>query len=71
MEKVITLFRGENCYFAINQDAEVVSSLCNVKITSAKETKYSVFSNGELDRILPILVRHGNRVYVVDPKIDE
>lgn len=71
MKNVITLFRGENCYFAINQDSEVVSSLCNVKITSVRETKYSVFSKGELDRIWPILICHGNRVYIVNPKIDE
>ena len=71
MEHVITLFRGEKCYYATNQDAEVVASICrNVNSFSIKDTKYSVFSSNDLDRNLPILVRHGNRVNICDVDCD-
>lgn len=64
MEKIITLYRGEKCYYATNQDADVVTSLCKGNCFSARGTKYSVFA--DIVRNLPILVRHGYRVKICD-----
>lgn len=58
MEK-ITLYRGMKCYFALNQDAEVVSNLCGVNFIAVGDMKYSVFLTADLDKNLQTLIKNG------------
>ena len=66
--KPIFLFRDMDFYFMYNEDAEITSKELGIHKTTATENDftYTVFPSYYLDQYLPILIRKGHHVAIVD-----
>lgn len=66
--KPIFLFRDMDFYFMYNEDAEVISNILGINKSTAidNDFTYTVFHTNRLDQYLPVIIRHGNRVVIVD-----
>ena len=67
-DKPIFLFRDIDFYFMYNEDAEATSAALGIKKITAidEDFTYSAFPASKLDQYLPILIRKGHRVAIVD-----
>lgn len=67
-DKPIFLFRDMDFYFTYNEDAEIASDSLGInKNTSAdNDFTYTVFHANKLDQYLPVIIRKGHRVAIVD-----
>ena len=67
-DKPIFLFRDMDFYFTYNEDADTTSIDLHIdkKAASDNDFTYTVFSASKLEQYLPILIRKGHRVAIVD-----
>ena len=66
--KPIFLFRDMDFYFMYNEDAEIVSNVLGINKATAidNDYTYTVFLANKLDQYLPVIIRKGHRVAIVD-----
>jgi len=64
----IVLFRDMDFYFMYNEDAETIAQIFGAtgKVHQAEGFTYTVFSASKLDQYLPVIIRKGHRVVIVD-----
>jgi len=67
-DKPVVLFLDMDFYFTYNEDADTTSTELHIdkKTASDNDFTYTVFSARKLDQYLPILIRKGHRVAIVD-----
>jgi DNA mismatch repair protein MutS len=61
----VLLFRNGDFYESYNEDAEIVSGICNTYIAD-DGLKFTAFPFHALDTYLPKIIRHGHRVCIAD-----
>ncbi|MCA6367649.1 MAG: hypothetical protein IM631_12940 [Cytophagales bacterium] len=70
-QDALILFRVGDFYEAFDQDAVTLSEVCGTILTQRPDqTQLSGFPSLSVDCYLPLLVKSGKRVAVVDPLID-
>jgi DNA mismatch repair protein MutS len=70
-QDAVILFRVGDFYEAFDHDAVTLSELCGTILSKKPDqTQLSWFPSLSLDSYLPLLVKSGKRVAVVDPLID-
>lgn len=68
----VLLFRVGDFYEAFDQDAVSLSEMCGTILTQRPDqTQLSGFPSLSLDCYLPLLVKSGKRVVIVDPLVEE
>lgn len=70
-QDAVVIFRVGDFYEAFGQDAVTLSEVCGTILAKRPDnTQLSGFPSLSLDCYLPLLVKSGKRVAVVDPLID-
>ena len=67
-DKPIFLFRDMDFYFMYNEDAETFGQIFGAsgKVAHAEDFTFGAFPASKLDQYLPVLIRKGHRVAIVD-----
>lgn len=65
-KNILVLMRHGDYYESIGEVAETVSQVCDIPLETRAGTHYASFHHYQLDQFLPLLVRSGNRVALVD-----
>ena len=67
-DKPVCLFLDMDFYFLYNEDAETISQIlgASVNVAHAEDLTVAAFPARKLDQYLPILIRNGHRVAIVD-----
>lgn len=65
-KNILVLMRHGDYYESIGKVAETVSQVCDIPLETRTGTHYASFHHYQLDQYLPLLVRSGNRVALVD-----
>jgi DNA mismatch repair ATPase MutS len=62
------LFRDMDFYFMYNEDAETIGQILGAsgKVAHAEDFTFAAFSASKLDQYLPLIIRKGYRVAIVD-----
>jgi DNA mismatch repair ATPase MutS len=60
------LVRTADGYCTYREDARVLNKVCGAAITQRNGIDYASFTNYYLDMYLPMLVRHGARIAIVE-----
>lgn len=67
-DNVVVLFRAGDTYRSFNEDADTVAKVTGVSIKVDGAYRMAEFHHQGLDIYLPMLVRRGHRMAIIDEK---
>ena len=67
-DKPVCLFLDIDFYFTYNEDADTIGQILgtSVDVAHAEDLTVATFPASRLNQYLPVIIRHGHRVAIVD-----